>query len=214
MGLRTWLGLKAPKETPPDFMPWFAGKEFTTDWTTSNLATWRTHLEPLRAATEVLEIGSFEGRSTIFFLNFFSAARITCIDPFLKRPGRPDAVGDSEQRFDGNLAEFRERLRKIKGRSIPELDALSRAMERFDVIYVDGAHDRTAVLIDSLLAWPMLKPGGVMIWDDYKWMRHQRAVADRPEQAIDTFLSLHKDELAVVHQAYQVMARKHPRTEH
>ena len=28
----------------------------------------------------ILEIGSFEGRSTIFFLNYFSNCNITCVD--------------------------------------------------------------------------------------------------------------------------------------
>jgi predicted O-methyltransferase YrrM len=212
VGLRTWLGLKKrrpPRPVPNEFLSWFEGKEFTTDWTTSNLGNWHRHLEPLRAkATALLEIGSFEGHSTVFFLNYFPAAGVTCIDPFQPSDSVLEVDGTSEQRFDRNVAPFGARLRKIKGRSIPELDALSQANEQFDVIYVDGDHSRAAALVDSILAWPMLKPGGVMIWDDYKWMQTELSIVDRPEQAIDTFLSLYRDELTILHQDYQAMAQK------
>src|SRR5689334_22074915 len=36
-----------------------------------------------------------------------------------------------------------------------------------DVIYVDGSHARNDVIVDSILAWRLLRPDGLMIWDDY-----------------------------------------------
>lgn len=39
--------------------------------------------------------------------------------------------------------------------------------ELFDWIYLDGRHDFQGVLEDFRAAWPLLKPGGIMVFDDY-----------------------------------------------
>lgn len=41
------------------------------------------------------------------------------------------------------------------------------APETFDWIYVDGLHDYDGVMVDFWAAWPLLKKGGVMVFDDY-----------------------------------------------
>lgn len=41
------------------------------------------------------------------------------------------------------------------------------ADETFDWIYVDGLHDYDGVLRDFHAAWPLLKQGGIMVFDDY-----------------------------------------------
>lgn len=41
------------------------------------------------------------------------------------------------------------------------------APETFDWIYVDGRHDYDGVMIDFHASWPLLRPGGVMVFDDY-----------------------------------------------
>ena len=35
-----------------------------------------------------------------------------------------------------------------------------------DIIYIDGCHDADAVLTDFILAWPLLRAGSVVIFDD------------------------------------------------
>lgn len=41
-----------------------------------------------------------------------------------------------------------------------------------DLLYIDGAHDAPAVLQDFVLAWPMLRVGSVVIFDDYSPDKH------------------------------------------
>lgn len=150
---------------------------------------------------DILEIGAHEGRSAVWFLNFFPRARITCIDPF-------GQTGDAvEGRFDANTAGFHARVRKKKGRSIIELDKLVLADEAFDLIYIDGNHGRDAVLIDTLLAWQILRPGGILIWDDYLWMTDSPRWS-RPQEAVDTFLHLQRRKFATLHRGYQVIVRR------
>ena len=65
------------------FRPWFRHGEFSTDWATSHFSVWRRVLAPLRGrGAQVLEIGSWEGRSAIFFLNYLRDCKIVCIDTF------------------------------------------------------------------------------------------------------------------------------------
>ncbi len=163
-----------------------------------------------RGAREILEIGSFVGASAVRFLTMLPQARITCIDPFTgdlhggeAYNGETDTI---EARFDAAVAPFANRVRKIAARSVPALDRLVGEGARFDVVYIDGSHHHDDILVDSLLSWPLLKPGGLMMWDDYRggstWPRRAR-----PRHAIEAFLRLHPDH-RVVHARYQLFALK------
>ena len=62
---------------------WEAGKTFSTDWAAAHFFAWAELLHPLPdKPLRILEIGSWEGRSALFFLNYLPRSRITCIDPF------------------------------------------------------------------------------------------------------------------------------------
>src|ERR1700687_2371395 len=107
-----------------DFSEWFASKSFSTDWTSRFFPVWASLLAPRRnEALEVLEIGSWEGRSAIFFLRYLRECRITCIDTFsgsVEHPLVPkwaNALPFIEGCFDSNLAEFSGRVEKIKSTS-------------------------------------------------------------------------------------------------
>jgi hypothetical protein len=174
--------------------------QFTTDWFSRRIPTWRRVLSKFRdRPTTALEIGSFEGRSATFLLNYLPQSHLTCIDPF---------VGSYEERFDQNLAPFAARCRKIKARSAPALDELNAGGCRFDVIYIDGSHKRQDVLCDSVQTWPMLNVGGIMIWDDWRFGRKSRPSEERPQHAIDMFCRAFSPCLKVLHWEYQVMVEK------
>jgi predicted O-methyltransferase YrrM len=53
----------------------------------------------------------------------------------------------------------------------------------FDLIYIDGHHTIQCVLRDYVLTWPLLKIGGVMIFDDYLTARN-----DEVKRAVDIIL--------------------------
>src|ERR1700693_1213356 len=148
----------------------------------------------------VLEVGSGVGGSAVAFLDLLPLSRITCIDIF----GNPQ----QEQDFDFNFAPFGSRVEKINSRSHPALDALAQAGRRYEVIYIDGSHARDDTLVDSLLAWRLLKDSGVMIWDDYVWELGHLPTEERPMAAIDLFLNLYAEKLTVVERGYQVIVRR------
>lgn len=193
---------------------WYAGKEFSSDWTSLHFPVWIEVLRPFRERPcDMLEIGSWEGRSAVFFLEFLPLCRLTCIDTFgggaenHASPTENSQIPLIERRFDANLAPYDRRVEKIKAHSVTALDRLVASGGQFDVIYVDGSHMRDDVMVDSILAWRLLRPGGLMIWDDYGG-GHDKRPAERVAPAIDAFLAWHSGEYVEVHRGYQIIIRR------
>jgi predicted O-methyltransferase YrrM len=184
---------------------WFTDKEFSTDWVSNRAPVWAKFLAAeTDCYSDVLEIGSFEGRSTIFWLEYLPRSAVTAIDTF---QGTTRFHEDTEGRFDRNLAPYGARVRKIKSPSSLALSQLHNEGARFDLAYIDGDHFRNAVMADCLLVWPMLRPGGIMILDDYELDAHKPS-AERPHDAIDTFLQWHADDLYQLHRGHQIIVRR------
>src|SRR5215216_4341237 len=111
---------------------WFWRGDFTSDWIWKNYSIWRRVLGPLRdRPAKILEIGSFEGRSAMFFLKYLPRSTIVCIDTFEGTAEEgyvykllENHLPGIEARFNRNLAPFSDRVEKIKSRSAPALDSL------------------------------------------------------------------------------------------
>lgn len=194
---------------------YFAGKTFSHDWTSMNIRKWERLFRGInRKQIEILEIGSFEGLSAVFFLSFFKRSRITCIDTFagsiehLTDGSEYEADMDLvETRFDQNLAPFGNRLEKLKGLSIEILPRLRRDGRIFGLVYVDGDHHAANCFADAALSWQMLETGGTMVLDDYGWMPDEPA-GDSPKAGIDAFLLSVEGQFEEMHRAYQIIIRK------
>jgi len=72
--------------------------------------------------------------------------------------------------------------------------------DSFDMIYVDGSHEPQDVIVDCVLAFRLLKKGGLMIMDDYYYFHKERRIDCSPKFAIDSFVNLYFDRLTVDHQ--------------
>lgn len=189
---------------------WYDGKSFSCDWTTYHFPVWRELLARFRdKPARVLEIGSWEGRSALFFLNYLPKCRLVCVDTFggNEEHHRDDyfaaLVPETEGRFDANVAPFGERVEKHKGPSGVVLPQLGVAGRRFDIAYVDGSHYAADVYADAALTWTLMAPGGIVIFDDYNWdlMDHEN---ERPKLGVDAFLRTIEDQHRIVHQDYQL----------
>lgn len=196
-------------------MNYFEGRLLTHDWTSHHIKRWETLLaDKADAAAHILEVGSFEGRSALFFLQFMPRSRITCVDTFggsieHLTPGSQHAanMAEVEARFDENMKPFAARVEKRKGASIAILSEL-RAQERiFDIIYVDGDHRAASVFTDARLSWDLLDHGGVLILDDYRW-EPGNPVTERPAAGIEAFLREIEGDFDLMHRGEQVIIRK------
>jgi predicted O-methyltransferase YrrM len=193
------------------------GKEFSCDWTSQHVPTWNKVLGPWRSRrTHILEIGCWEGRSTLYFLKYLRRSSITCIDTFrgnlslLPLPEHREwalQLPYVEGRFDRNVVEFGSRVEKIKDHSLSALDRLITEKRIYDVIYVDASHRRDDVMADSIRAWRLLRAGGILIWDDYGW-RPKYPSSERPKDAIDAFLDEHSASHVLLEKGYQVIVRR------
>jgi predicted O-methyltransferase YrrM len=200
---------------PSDAAPWYAGKTFGYDWTSCHFRNWARLLRRYRdVPARVVEVGSWEGRSALFFLNYLPHCRLVCIDTFEgseEHRAHPEAFANDlpeiERRFIGNLAAFTDRLEKIKAPSAAALAELGIDGRRFDIAYMDGSHRAADVYSDGVLAWPMLVPGGVMIFDDYEWA-YMPEPRSNPKLGIDAFLKAFEGRYRIVHHGFQVAVEK------
>jgi hypothetical protein len=90
----------------------------------------------------VIEVGSWEGRSALFFMNYLPRSKLVCIDTFEsseEHRAHPEAFANDlheiERRFDANLAPFASRLEKCKARSAVALAEYGIDGRRFDIAY-------------------------------------------------------------------------------
>ena len=121
-----------------------------------------------------------------------------CVDVF---------TPEVEKRFDHNVAlsGLGDRVVKHKGYSQDVLRTLP--YESFDFVYIDGCHLASCVLTDAVLSWDLLRPGGVMVFDDYR-LKPNAPAYERPGQAIDAFLEAFADRVALRHKGFQVVVVK------
>lgn len=101
-----------------------------------------------------LEIGVRFGKSALASLWGAQEMRLIGIDPNPEFP-----VVEFMNKYTDRFAFINE--------ASPEALKRFKGIETFDWIYVDGRHDYDGVLIDWHYAWPLLKKGGVMVFDDY-----------------------------------------------
>jgi predicted O-methyltransferase YrrM len=88
----------------------------------------------------ILEIGSFEGRSAIFFLNNFTNSNIYCIDTWSGSDEHDNFDFNAvEKNFDSNTSTFQLNNRLKKFNMTSNEFFLSNS-KKYDLIFVDGDH--------------------------------------------------------------------------
>ncbi len=170
--------------------------EFTNAWSVGLQPTMMMLLAHLvgRPDARILEVGSYEGRAACWLLDNVltgDGAQLTCIEPFRDYADRP---GDD--------------WTAIRARWTKNTDGRARLFDRlsdfaastfydgedhpFDAAFIDGDHSAAAVLSDAVRAFDLLKPGGILMFDDFDWDRTGGAKEDIPRTAILAFLSCYR----------------------
>ena len=189
---------------------------FSSDWFV-RLAknNFDTYVSPLYKdkPTQYLEIGTFEGQSLLYmFKNVLTSSdsRATVIDPF-------DFSNNQLSTFNTNINPYLDKIVIMQGLSQNELKKLS--PNTFDVIYVDGDHSSEASFTDATLSFPLLKSGGLMIFDDYLWIAGCEHILENkynpqlmnpcnPYSGIMKFLELYSGCVEIVASNWQLLVRK------
>ncbi|KAL1758396.1 glycosyltransferase family 8 protein [Schizophyllum commune] len=187
----------APSLTRPDydFTP-------TQDWFSGNVERWRGLFPLVTApAPRVLEIGTWEGRSSVFLLEELckDAGELVTIDHYDLL--QTEAGRARRARVEHNLRLARGRSRIIDAFSVPGLMTVLRdeteaaaAAVGFDWLYVDGSHRADDTFLDGELVWRLARKGAIIIFDDYRWPAESPGSMLHPRRGIDAFLELHAGE--------------------
>lgn len=162
-------------------------------------------LQPLPRADPlvIIEVGTWKGKSAMTMghickLLGFSDASIVAVDTWL---GAPEfwtwGIGDSTRgvalgRVNGYPSVFYTFTKNVKAAglhtiiaplplsSIQGAHVLAHYSLAADLIYVDAAHEYEAVIADLRAYYPLLKPGGTLLGDDFmeNWPGVKRAVQE------------------------------------
>jgi len=206
--------LQASLDTLPAWRPSGSVMSFQyrhPDWFSQHIPDWERLLAEFVAKPKLrfLEVGSFEGRSAVWMLqNVLTdpSSSLVCVDTF---QGGDDMASldltGLRQTFIDNVAPFGRRVRLITEHSGTALRTLRGP---FDFVYVDASHIAEDVLEDAVLAWRLLRTGGIMAFDDYIW----RGPPDPrlcPRAGIDAFLATRRpDSFELTHKWVQLFVRK------
>jgi len=188
-----------------DYRARYGDAVFSSDYISYKIEVLTSFLGHFSARTDVgyLEVGAFEGLSTIWILN-----------NLLSRSKIPVHIVDSF--YDAQTENLPSNLKKAglakrcvihRGESGKELKKFEN--DSFELIMIDGCHQTSCALEDLVLAWPLLEIGGYMIIDDYKLDTNDAEI--KPWIAIDAFLQCYAEEIEVLYKEYFIIVRKKPR---
>ena len=192
---------------------------FTADFFDGNINQWTklfTILQQFRQNVpnlNFLEVGSFEGRATLWLLNHIlthNSSHITCVDTF---EGSEEYYEEHKNglfdRFKNNVSPFSSKVIVSRGLSSVQLKKLSLEMtQRYDFIYIDADHKAKSALEDAVLSFPLLDVMGVMVFDDYEWGNPDQSEHMKPKLGIDSFLKLYEGCIDIFLKSYQVGIQK------
>jgi len=196
---------------------------FTSDWFSyaiPNFTSLSNHMGPV---SRILEIGVYQGRATCWMLEHMLAkdGHMICVDPFIEEDGvdafTTELVTQSPHYNAERLALWRSNTEEIRqpeqglevrvGRSYQELAKLIQENQSFDFIYVDGNHSAASVLADACMCFGMLRPTGIMLFDDYLW-DHDPNWLLRPKMGVDAFVNMYQPLSRQIFSNYQLAIQR------
>jgi hypothetical protein len=135
----------------------------------------------------IVELGSWLGKSTRWFLEAAPQATVIAIDHWKGSPEHKRFGEDFRRllwsRFLQNCWDYRERLVPIKMRTVAGMKAVAEAGHSPDLVYVDAAHDMKSAQLDieaALTLWPRAQITG----DDWIWGAGSHYPVRRAVQAV------------------------------
>ena len=157
---------------------------------------------------KILEIGCFEGLSSVFFADNFldnPNSSLTCVDPFLtinNNDHKQFLQNNEEMNFDFNISICKNsdliRINKITSDIFFENNN-----QTYNFIYIDGCHEPEFIKRDMENSFNILEKNGIMWMDDYGG-----GDGIQIKNAMDVFLRKYIGQYELIHKGYQLAIKK------
>jgi predicted O-methyltransferase YrrM len=156
-------------------------------------ANFKNYLLPYagKADLNFLQVGAFTGDASAWLMeNVLTnpTSRLTDVDTWR---GSDEVIhhefdwSQVEDTYDKKTEPYKDRITKVKSDSVAFLK--NERFFSYDFIYIDADHTALGVFSDAVGAWPLLKPYGILAFDDYQWSSGQ-SPEHEPKKGIDKFL--------------------------
>lgn len=158
---------------------------------------------------KILEIGCFEGLSSVFFADNFldnSTSRLTCVDPFLtinNNDHKQFLESNEEMSFDYNVS-ICKNSDKITIHKITSDIFFENNSQTYNFIYIDGCHEPDFIERDMENSFNILEKNGIMWMDDYGG-----GDGIQIKKTMDTFLQKYNGQYELIHRGYQLAIKKY-----
>lgn len=157
---------------------------------------------------KILEIGCFEGLSSVFFADNFldnPNSSLTCVDPFLtinNNDHKQFLQNNEELNFDFNISNCKNSDRITINKITSDI-FFENNNQTYNFIYIDGCHDPDYIKRDMENSFYNLEKNGIMWMDDYRG-----GDGIQIKNTMDTFLEKCKDQYILIHNNYQLAIQK------
>lgn len=157
-----------------------------------------------------LQIGAYTGDASEWILENILTDKTSSLTDVDTWEGSKEKIhtefdwDEIESMYDKRMSKFAN-IKKHKGFSVSYLKSCT---EEFDFIYIDGDHSAEGVYNDASFAFPLLKSGGILAFDDYLWEHPSQNVDLKPLNGIDKFLKNNELRIKILHKGYQVWIEK------
>ncbi len=144
---------------------------------------------------KILEIGSYHGANLCSLMKTYATnekSEVHCIDPWFDYKG----CNEYKNNHPTNYSIFLNNVSKLSPSDIQKIYIHRGLSENimpkfednyFDIIYIDGNHEKRYVLEDTIMSFKKLKPNGWMIFDDLQ--------CNDVSETLKLFISIYKDSI-------------------
>ena len=159
----------------------------------------------------ILEIGCYEGLSSVFFADNFidnPHSSLTCVDPFLTIDNNDHGLhlqNGEELNFDYNISNCKN-TDKITIHKITSDNFFENNNKTYNFIYIDGCHELEFVKRDMENSFNILEKDGIMWMDDYGGITLGEGI--NIKKTMDYFLEKYNGQYELIFKDYQLAIRK------
>ena len=184
-----------------EFPNWFVGQQYNFE----------NNLSELKGLPNLkfLQIGAYTGDASVWLLDNIltdPTSSLTDIDTW-KGSDEIEHEKISFAKVHNYYLDRTEKYNNLLSIQSKSEYVLSNLNQMYDFIYIDGDHTSKVVAADAEESWKILKPSGILAFDDYLWGEGLPEHLT-PKPAIDNFLQKYAGAYDILSKDYQVWIMK------